>query len=154
VSKTKKSIRFIAAYDAHGRRMRSYSLEAALRHVADARAVPTFSRRGTLTAITFRPTSTRPATVLKTAHMGQRYSYPERVGEHYAWTHAPMLSPRTLSHLAERELEAEQAELYLMAIFRAVPLSCMRPAPEPPANVVRIDSARRKRGNAPEKVAA
>jgi hypothetical protein len=104
-------------------------------------------RKGRIVCAHLRPTE-GASPVRTTAHMGQSYSYAQPLPSgHRAWKHSNVLiSNRTVSEIVGKEVDSEQADLFIRAIFRAVPLSCMGMAkPTPPtANVVAIDSYRKK----------
>lgn len=122
------------AYTSDGERLRNYSYEAAENYVAAKRAIATYNKRtGRITAITFKPLPLDSAALSgkgalrKHAHMGQHYSEAQTVdcAGHKAWRFTPFLSPNDLHHLADENITAEELELHLQLVFRAVPLSCL-----------------------------
>ena len=114
----------IKTYSAGGQRIRDYSEEAIAELVRKGRMVVTRSVKGRLLSATFLPAETRA--VQKTAHMGQRYSFDEKLPSgRRAWKHADLLSPETIERLAGEPLLQNEIDLYIRAIFRAVPLSCL-----------------------------
>jgi hypothetical protein len=134
-------------------RRRSYSLEAIERFLALDLVVAIRGRKGKILRVYFRETD--GGNPLRTsAHMGQAYSYNQPLpnGRH-AWKHRKLVrDERDLAALfGEPPDDPVEADLYVRAIFWAVPLSCMTqptpedPTPPTPAKVVSIDSARRKR---------
>ena len=117
----------VPAYSASGRRVRNYSLAAVETLLAEKRCSVKRTKTGRITSVQLFPLTSGTAAadektpLRKTIHVGQRYSHRQQVDEagHRTWRHVPLLTPRT-----------EEAELFLMKIFRAVPLSCLEPAPE------------------------
>ena len=121
----------VPAYSSDGQRLRNYSLASVEQLLAQtpARCAVKRSKTGRITSVQLFPL---PAN--SPALGGQRYSFPEQVSEsgRKAWRHVPLLTPRE-----------EEAELFLQKIFRAVPLSCLDPEPDPPAPAVREIRRRR-----------
>jgi hypothetical protein len=114
----------IKTYSAEGPRRRDFSETAIARLLALRRVVLTYSTKGRLLHATFLPHDGAP--VLRTAHMGQKYSYREPLGDGlHAWKHSDMLSPASIEKLAGRPLIQAEIERELMAIFRRVCLDCM-----------------------------
>ena len=117
----------VPAYSASGRRVRNYSLAAVETLLAQKRCSVKRAKNGRITSAQLFPLTSGAAAadektpLRKTIHVGQRYSHRQQVDEagHRAWRHVPLLTPRT-----------EEAELFLLKIFRAVPLSCLTPEPE------------------------
>ena len=111
-------------FSADGRPLRSYSRERLEFLAAHDRVVLIRNRKGRITSAHFREAGSSP--IQAHAHMGQRYSFEQRVGDARLWQHKRLLH-------GARGAELADAERYLQAVFRAVPLSCM-------GKVVRIDS--------------
>ena len=111
VETTKK----IPTYSADGSRRRRYSLEAIERLLSLHLVVVQRNRKGAIAVAMFRPLSGANP-IRPTAHTGTKYSFHERLDDgHHAWT---------LHGLPQNE--HEDADLFVRAIFRAVPLSCMK----------------------------
>jgi hypothetical protein len=120
-----KSARSVPAFSADGQRLRNYSIEAAERCASLKLCVPKRTRTGRISSITFRPLP-GGSPLRKTAHLGQRYSFREHLeGGLLTWSFVRLFVPRVAWE------EREEMELRLIAIFRAVPLSCMTPCPAP-----------------------
>lgn len=136
-------------------RRRSYSLEAIERFLALDLVVAIRGRKGKILRVYFREAD--GGNPLRTsAHMGQAYSYEHHLPSgRSVWKHRKLVrDERDLAALfGEPPDDPVEADLFVRAIFRAVPLSCIQheQAPEPPkktpggAKVIPIDSARRKK---------
>jgi hypothetical protein len=118
--------RSVPAYAPNGRRLREYSLEAVDRLLAltPPRVTAKRHRRtGRVTSIQFLPQKTAALegneTLPKSVHLGQHYSYEQTVDDagHRVWAFTRLLAPR------DTDVDVEE---YLQAVFRAVPLSCLR----------------------------
>jgi hypothetical protein len=135
----------IRTYSAEGRRYRDYSLDALLKLARMRKVYFSFGRRGQLLCANFLPHDA--SKLLRTAHMGQHYCFPEKLGgAGNCWSFSPFLNPHNLPGVEART--AEDVDLFLRAIFRAVQLSCVRrddETPPPSLKVVSIASARRPR---------
>ena len=133
-TRTHSHTRSVPAYSSDGKRIRTYSPEAAERYVAVKRAIATYNKRtGQITAITFKPLPpdspalSGKAPLRKHAHMGQHYSHQQQVDDagRKAWCFKPFLFPRDRFGIEHLDL-AEDVERFLIGIFRAVPLSCIK----------------------------
>lgn len=106
--------------------MRDYSLAAIKRLLALSKIVVRKNRRGEIVAAQYRPECGANPLRL-TAFCGTRYSFLERIHESRLWSHRRLLPRQDLEQLAGEPLEDDKLrERYLQAIFRAVPLSCIR----------------------------
>jgi hypothetical protein len=139
----------IPTFGADGRRLRSYSLPAVERLLSLSKVVVRRNRRGRITSACFRPTDGANPLRL-TALMGTRYSYQQQLDEHRAWSHRRLIQRQDVEALMGEELLDEvEIDVYVRAVFRAVPLSVMRrdprktPLDRVPAKVVSIDSGRK-----------
>lgn len=137
-----------------GRRLRDYSLRAVELLLAISRVVVERNKRGEILCATFRPLSgANPLS--KSAHMGQRYSYAQPLADgHYAWRHRELIGERDIEalfgELTEHELESR--ELFIRAVFRAVPLSILRRPgvkKSTPARVFSIEAGRSRASRRP-----
>jgi hypothetical protein len=131
----------IATYSAEGRRIRDYSLPALRRLAGQRKVYFSYGSRGRLLRATFLPHD--GSKLLRTAHVGQSYSYPERLTGTtlHAWCHLPFFA---LRDDAGQPLDVIESELFVRAVFRAVPLSCLRrPDPPPSPKVVSITTGSR-----------
>ena len=135
----------VPTYDSNGLRLRNYSLASVEQLVAAKRcAVKRSAKTGRITSAQLFPLPQNSTAVggkdklRKNWTKGQSYSFPEQVDAsgRKAWRFVEWLTPRE-----------EDKELYLMKVFRAVPLSCLvaseegglnhaasplTPEPEPP----------------------
>jgi len=137
----------IPTYASDGRRLRRYTLEAIERlEQLDLVAVQR-NRKGRIVCAHFRPQDGANP-ISNAAHTGTRYSFEESLPSGCAaWTHRALeRDPRALATLfGESADDSDQAELFVRAIFRAVPLSCMkRTESKTSAKVVSIDAGRRR----------
>lgn len=134
-------------------RRRSYSLEAIERFLSLDLVVAVRGRKGKILRVYFRePDGGNP--LRTSAHMGQAYSYDETLPSgRSAWKHRKLVrDERDLAALfGEPPDDPIQADLYVRAIFRAVPISCMaqakpeEPPPPTPANVISIEAGRKRK---------
>lgn len=130
VAKKTKS-RDVPTFRADGRRVRDYSSEAIARLHALGLIVVGRSRKGRITCAQFK-SDAGANPLVKSAHMGQQYSYEQALPSgHYAWRHRELIQRQDVEILfGERPENKRELDLYVRAIFRAVPLSCLR-TPEP-----------------------
>ena len=128
-----RSASTIPAYSSSGRRLRNYSLEAVERFLSATPPTCSVKRNrktGRICSVQFFPLPQNSAALegkeplRKTAHMGQHYSFPQQVDEsgRRVWRFAPVLVPRDVD-----------SEMFLMSVFRAVPLSCLKAVELPPS---------------------
>ena len=127
----------IPTYSADGQRRRGYSPEAIERLLSLHLVVVQRNRKGAIAVAMFRPTSGANP-IQPTAHMGTKYSFLERLDDgNHAWAlHGLPAS------------DHRDADLFVRAIFRAVPLSCMTRT-KAPAKVVNIAEFRRRKAARP-----
>ena len=120
-----RSVSSVPTYDSNGVRLRNYSLAAIEQLLRTKRcAVKRSAKTGRITSAQLFPLPQNSSAVggkdklRKNWTKGQSYSYPEQVDQsgRKAWRFVELLTPR-----------AEESELFLMKVFRAVPLSCMEP---------------------------
>lgn len=135
VSKNNKTAKAVPTFRADGRRVRDYSMEAIARLLALGMIVIARSRKGRITCAQFK-SDAGANPLVKSAHMGQQYSYEQALPSgHYAWRHREMIQRQDVEMLfGERPESKRELDLYVRAIFRAVPLSCLRSTPEPAAS--------------------
>lgn len=122
--------RLIPTFAATGKRIRDYSPSAIARLLALDLIVVERYRRGAIKRAHFRPQG--GANPVKAhAHMGTHYSYEQPLPSgRYAWTHKPLLQEQEIEALfGEIDSSTEPADRFVRAVFRAVPLSVMRPQP-------------------------
>ena len=157
---TAKPKTFIPTFRADGRRVRDYSLEAIERLLGLSLIVVKRSRKGRITCAQFK-SDAGANPLVKSAHMGQQYSYEHHLPSgHCAWSHRDLIQRQDVEALFGETVESRQdVDLYVRAVFRAVPLSCLvvkaHVAPRPkPAKVVSIASGRRFRKTPPRPVEA
>ena len=154
-----RSTSTVPTFSSDGHRQRNYSLAAVETLLASQppRCSVKRNKHGRITSCQLFPLPPSSSAfcgkelLRKTIYVGQSFSFSEQVddGGHRAWRHVPLLTPRS-----------EEAELFLMKIFRAVPLSCLpaehpdaalaeKPGldtdPEPPPPVISIESRRKRR---------
>jgi hypothetical protein len=117
----------IPTYSATGSRLRSSSLARIDHLLSLSLVVVTRNKRGQICAATFRPSN--GANPLRTScHQGQRYSMLAQCGNHRAWKHKdpPNKARLAAEFLVDGEAPSEEEmDLFVRAIFRAVPLSCL-----------------------------
>ena len=124
----------IPAYTANGLRLRNYSLsaiETCLCLTPPSVVVKRNKRSGRITSAQFLPLPANSSAVagkeptLKTAHLGQRYSFAQRVDEsgRTVWCFVKFLTPREM--LLDPDVSLADIERYMQLVFRAVPLSCL-----------------------------
>ena len=131
----------VPTYAANGRRLFDHTVAAIERLLVLSRVVVKKSRKGKILAATYRPLS-GASPIAKTAHRGTRYSYWAHINEVHVWTHRRMIQAQDLEYLmGEMPDDPEEAERFVQAVFRAVPLSCMPKRPK--AKVVSIESGRK-----------
>jgi hypothetical protein len=136
----------IRTYAANGRRLSDSSPERAERLIELGKVVARRDRRGRIRLIQFKH-DCGAYPLQATAHMGTRYSYEEPLPSgHYAWKHRELVrDERSLEALfGEKPDDREEADRFVRAIFRAVPLSCMT-KPNKLAPVVNIEEYRERR---------
>lgn len=142
----------IPTLSADGQRWRGYSLEAIERLRGKDLVTVERGRRGQIKVAYFRKIDGANP-IQATAHMGTRYSFEEPLRSgHFAWTHRELV--RDDNSLAAifgvPPDDRADAERYVRAIFRAVPLSCMKqdeptpPEPTPPAKVIPFAGKRKR----------
>ncbi len=85
-----------------------------------------------------------------TAHAGTKYCFHNRVGQSRVWEHKDLLGTKDVEALFGEltPAELERRDLFVRAVFRNVPLSCMsghkaQPPKKTPAKVVSIASGRK-----------
>lgn len=133
--------RYIPTLSSDGQRRRRYSLEAIERLLSMDLVTVQRNRKGRIAFAAFR-SSLGASPIRPTAHIGTKYSFYERLPDgHHAWA---------LHGLPTNE--HEDADLFVRAVFRAVPLSCMKQTPSeapakptPPAKVINIAEFKRQR---------
>ncbi len=155
--------RLIRTYAASGRRLSDSSPERVERLLALGFVVVRRNRRGAITLMQFKRDA-QSGPIHKHAHMGQHYSFEEPLPSgYYAWKHRELVrDERDLQALfGEKPDDREEADRFVRAIFRAVPLSCLatdRPkTPKPAAKIVDIGqwrSSEDERSHEPERQAA
>lgn len=135
----------VPTYASDGRRLRRYTLEAIERlEKLDLVAVQR-NRNGRIVCAHFRPADGANP-IRSTAHMGTQYSFDETLPSgHSAWKHRALLrDERALASLfGEQPDDPADAELFVQAIFRAVPLSCMAGKTSP--KVISINAGRKRK---------
>jgi hypothetical protein len=126
----------IPTYTSNGVRLRNYSpetIEACLRMTPPGVVVKRNKRTGLITSAQFMPLPRNSSAVdgkepiRKHAHMGQRYSFRVSVDDrgHRAWRFSDFLTPDDMR--LDPGVTSADLEDWLRAIFRAVPLSCLKP---------------------------
>jgi hypothetical protein len=136
----------IPTYSAEGRRLRDYSVAKVEDLLSRSMVVVERKRNGHIKCAHLRPSS-GASPVRKTAHMGQHYSFKERLPNgRRAWNHSKMLVRSDIEGLIGKPIDVEDTELFIRAVFRAVPLSIM-PRRKTPALLAK--DARRKGHNRP-----
>lgn len=127
--------RQIATFSPSGGPLRRYSLSAIERLLSMDRVVVKRNHHGRIVEAIFRQAD-GASPVRATAHLGTAYSFEEPLPSgHYAWRHRALVRDESSLEALFGELpdDRQDAELYVKAIFRAVPLSCMaRPKPLTP----------------------
>jgi hypothetical protein len=121
MSRSRIRTRSVPAYASNGRRLRDYSVEAVERCLALKLCIAKRHRKsGRIASIQFLPPRSSGEPVPKTVHMGQRYSFCERLDDtaYRAWKFSRTLVPRDWA------ADPEEVERELQKIFRAVALSC------------------------------
>lgn len=136
----------VPTYATDGRRLRRYTLEAIERlETLDLVAVQR-NRKGRIVAAHFRGLDGANP-IQNNAHMGQSYSFEQHLASgRTAWKHRKLIQDgRMLETLfGETPDDRAEAELFIRAIFRAVPLSCMKGNElKKPAKVVSIEAGRK-----------
>jgi hypothetical protein len=120
----------IPTYRANGKRLSDSSLERVERLLALKLVVARRDRHGRIRNIQFKWENGHLEPLRKTAHMGQHYSFPLWIEGHRTgtWDHKPLVrDERSLEALfGEKPDNREEAERFVQAIFRAVPLSCLK----------------------------
>lgn len=148
--------RLIRTYAANGRRLSDSSPERVERLLAIGKVVAGRDRHGRIRVIQFK-NDCGAYPLQATAHTGTHYSYEQPLPSgHYAWKHRELVrDERDLEALfGEKPHDREEADRFVRAIFRAVPLSCMkRERPKRLAEVVDIGQYR-KQMSQPETKAA
>ncbi len=136
----------VPTYASDGRRLRRYTLEAIERLERLNLVAVQRNRHGRIVIAHFRPTDGANP-IRTTAHMGTKYSFNEHLPSgHMAWKYRRLIrDERALAAMfGESPDDVEDAELFVRAVFRAVPLSCMAK----PAKVVSIDTSRKQKATA------
>jgi hypothetical protein len=156
---------FVKTYAADGRRLRDHAHGSIERLLALSRVVvrryERGRRKGLIKVAQYRPLSgANPLRI--TCHMGTRYSIDELLPSgHHAWKHRELPQRQYVEFLLGEPVEDEAVlDLYLKAIFRAVPLSVLRrerptpPPRRPVSKVVSIDAFRKRVTATPAQKAA
>lgn len=112
------SARLIPTFTAEGTRWRDSSQEAIERWLASGRVIVKRSRNGRIVCAQFRYVPNGASPVRKTPPRGQRYSRIRNLGEARLWQHKRLVQ--------RRDLEEREADLFVRAVFRAVPLSILK----------------------------
>jgi hypothetical protein len=149
--------RVIPTYAANGLRLSDSSIERAKRLLRMGYAAARYDRRGNLRVIQCISDVGRDK-LRATAHMGQHYASLQTLPSGArAWKHNKLIQDERLLEtlFGEKPDNLKQADLFVRAIFRAVPISCMgRTKSEPPesgpAKVISIDAGRKRRTASPE----
>jgi hypothetical protein len=124
----------IPTYAADGRRLRDYALSSIERLLTLHLIIVARNRKGKIVCAHFRPVGGANP-LRRAAHLGTRYSFelPLPSG-HFAWTHRRLLQSQEIEALFGELDDRDDADQFVRAVFRAVPLSVMRPKPpSPPA---------------------
>lgn len=129
-------------------RRRSYSLEAIERFLALDLVVAIRGRKDKILRVYFRePDGGNP--LRASGRMGTKYSFDQTLPSgRSAWKHRELVcDERDLAALfGEPPDDPVEADLYVRAIFQAVPISCMtQPQSPTPAKVISIDAGRKAR---------
>jgi hypothetical protein len=86
------------------------------------------NRHGRIVAAQYRAATGAATPLRASALAGTRYSFLETIHASKMWVHRRLLPKQDLEKMAGEALENEaDRERYLQAIFRAVPLSCLKP---------------------------
>lgn len=144
----------IPTFSADGSRVRAQFLSKVEAFLAAGAMVVRRNRKGKITCAQYRVQIDGANPLRRSAHVGTRYSWLEHVGEdspYRAWRHRNLLQSQYVEVLMGQPVDnPEDIDLFVRAVFRAVPLSCMkRPARTPLAPVIPIDSFRPKRKQKP-----
>ena len=135
----------IATYAADGSRLRDYPLSSIEYLLAKDAITVRRNVRGEIRKAFFRPTLNTSA-LLKTAHLGQSYSYEQLLPSgHHAWKHREFITPEQVLELENEGIEATDVERFIQQTFCAVKLSVLARSTKLPANVVAIDAFPEKR---------
>jgi hypothetical protein len=121
---------YIKTFAADGERLRDSTPARAARLLHLGIVAASRNRRGRINSIQFVGVA-GSRSIRQSAHMGQQYSYEQKVlGRGLVWAHKDLIGTRAVEalfgELSPAELNAR--ELFVRAIFRAVPLSCLTDA--------------------------
>ena len=83
------------------------------------------NRRGQVVCAQFRY-GREPSPIRKSAHRGQRYSVIRTLGDARLWQHRRLVQAQDLERALGLAIDEEDADLFVRAVFRAVPLSILR----------------------------
>jgi hypothetical protein len=130
----------IPTYAADGRRLRNYSPDEINHLLSLSLVVVRRNQRGQIRVAQFRGQGGANP-LRRTAHLGTRYAF---LGEARVWKHRRLLQSQDVEYLFGEPDNLAEAELFVQAVFRAVPLSCLKREKPAKAKVIPID-ARTKR---------
>jgi hypothetical protein len=149
---SKKTSRLVPVYGANGKRLRNRSMASVETLLEQGKIMLTYTKRGAIKAAQFLDGGGANP-IRTTAHLGTQYSFHNRIRQDaplFAWEHRPLVQPQDIEALFGETVESQlDRDLYVRAIFRAVPLSCMTggqlagetpqtPSPEAPAAAKRV----------------
>ena len=132
----------IPTYAADGARLRNLSLPAVEHLLSINDVIVRRDKAGNIKRAQFIEVLTPGPQKENGSLVGQTYSYLQNLPSgHRAWRFSELLCSESKEQLSAEGLEKEDIERFLMATFRAVPLSCMSAAPK----VVSIGEFERER---------
>lgn len=129
----------VPTFSSDGKRLRNYSRVVLEKMAASGRVAVERNRADLIVCATMRP-SDGANPILKSAHMGQSYSFEQILPSsgHRVWSHKELVDTRDL-----KASEANAAQAFVRKLFLAVPLS-VAVVEKPLAPVVCIDDYRQK----------
>ena len=83
------------------------------------------NRSGKIACAQFRY-GREPSPIRKSAHRGQRYSVIRTFGDARLWQHRRLIQAQEIEYLMGERIDSYEADLFVRAVFRAVPLSILR----------------------------
>ena len=123
----KKTEKRIPTYAVDGTRLRDYAASAVDHLFKLSMVVVRRNKKGVPVSAQFRETVTGANPLRSSSLAGTRYSFLEQIHEVRVWSHRRLIPRSDLEEIAGQPFKTEQeCERFVQAIFRAVPLSCIK----------------------------